>query len=779
MKKILLAIVVLFAVFAVSAQTVIKNPITGMTNAGALRITQIEINSNETVLSFFVEPWMNSFGIAKRSFILIQGKSDSLFMTKQDAPSPGSNGYIAVPPEGMAYKLYFPPIDPNIARIDFGESISSGWYIYDIEIGKQPVRSVVPKELLGNWFADDSKLWEFGFYDSVAVSGMKGWAYKSATEKDGLYTIRLVSDGEERNVFVKKGEGNECWLGTKPDNLKKYSSQFPGTAVMDFSAYKEINSGNIAPDKAIYSGYINKFTTRLGRNTGTIQMFDNITGTTKMFVAKIDRYGLFTVEIPMAYPHEVSIDFPGRRDQVFLEPGKRLFHFINSTQLPAMNLFMGENAGLNNGLLVVRKLEFNEMKFISSILNMTVSDYLQYVREDKARKLLQLEELTRLNNVDKKAYEICKMNIEFRAAINALQSNTYLRLAVLYENQKRNEKDKLPYPIIKLNADDLSFLKGTPVNDPKAISCSEYPALISALKNLDLNNENGATFNLYTNLETALLEKGIPLTPEEKEMLTYIRMYMKGDYSQEVSRNFNQMYSSTLRAFQTKYMDQLQKISSDMMAQNLNVNATQIFGVSDGLLFEVAKTQDYFRKTKEAKPEVLADAYAKVKSEIKTETLKEAIMADYFKKKAESELVASADGVVYKNEADRFFDSLIKKYRGKVVYVDFWATWCSPCREGITRIKPLKEEMKKEDVVFVYITNPTSVEKDYKTMVPDIKGEHFKVTADEWNLLMSKFNIIGIPHYALVGRNGRIVNSNMAHLENEPLKKVLFDELKK
>jgi thiol-disulfide isomerase/thioredoxin len=215
------------------------------------------------------------------------------------------------------------------------------------------------------------------------------------------------------------------------------------------------------------------------------------------------------------------------------------------------------------------------------------------------------------------------------------------------------------------------------------------------------------------------------------------------------------------------------------MVQNLNVNAAQIFGVSDGLLFEVAKTQDYFRKTKDATPEVLANAYAGVKGEIKTDVLKEVIMSDYFTRKAESELVASADGVVYKNEADRFFDSLIKKYRGKVVYVDFWATWCSPCREGIARIKPLKEEMKKEDVVFVYITNSTSVEKDYKTMVPDIKGEHFKVSDDEWNLLKSKFNIIGIPHYALVNRNGRIVNSNMAHLENEPLKKVLFDELKK
>lgn len=173
------------------------------------------------------------------------------------------------------------------------------------------------------------------------------------------------------------------------------------------------------------------------------------------------------------------------------------------------------------------------------------------------------------------------------------------------------------------------------------------------------------------------------------------------------------------------------------------------------------------------------EEYANVKSKVKTDYLKELVISSYYERKAELTVKSVAAEYVPKTDAEKFFDGLIKKYRGKVVYVDFWATWCAPCKAGIERIKPLKEELAKEDIVFVYITNPTSPENDYKKAIPDIKGEHFKVSADEWNLLISKFNIYGIPHYALVDRSGRIINPHLMHMDNEPLKKLLLEETNK
>jgi len=118
-----------------------------------------------------------------------------------------------------------------------------------------------------------------------------------------------------------------------------------------------------------------------------------------------------------------------------------------------------------------------------------------------------------------------------------------------------------------------------------------------------------------------------------------------------------------------------------------------------------------------------------------------------------------------KTEADKIFEAIMSKYKGKIIYVDFWATWCGPCRSGIEQIKPLKEELAGKDIVFVYITNPTSPQSTWSNMIPDIKGEHYRVTTDEWNFLTSKFNISGIPHYVLVGKTGEIINPNFGHYD--------------
>jgi thiol-disulfide isomerase/thioredoxin len=125
--------------------------------------------------------------------------------------------------------------------------------------------------------------------------------------------------------------------------------------------------------------------------------------------------------------------------------------------------------------------------------------------------------------------------------------------------------------------------------------------------------------------------------------------------------------------------------------------------------------------------------------------------------------------------ADKIFDSIMVKYRGKLVYVDFWATWCGPCRSGMKEIAPLKEELKDKDIVFVYITNETSPEETYKNMTPTIKGEHYRLKQDDYNYLAAKFQITGIPHYVLVDKAGKVINPNLGFNFNEKLKE-LFEK---
>ncbi len=69
---------------------------------------------------------------------------------------------------------------------------------------------------------------------------------------------------------------------------------------------------------------------------------------------------------------------------------------------------------------------------------------------------------------------------------------------------------------------------------------------------------------------------------------------------------------------------------------------------------------------------------------------------------------------------------------------------------------PMKEELKDKDIVYLYITGETSPLKTWENMIPDIHGEHYRVTAAQWNFLGKSFNVSGVPTYLIIDREGNI-----------------------
>lgn len=110
--------------------------------------------------------------------------------------------------------------------------------------------------------------------------------------------------------------------------------------------------------------------------------------------------------------------------------------------------------------------------------------------------------------------------------------------------------------------------------------------------------------------------------------------------------------------------------------------------------------------------------------------------------------------------------TIIDSYKGKVVMIDCWATWCGPCKTGIAKMEPVKEELEGKEVVFVYLTNETSDIETWTKEVENLKGEHYRISKQKWDQLPG---ISAIPHYIIydrqgnkvmekVGWNGKLVN---------------------
>ena len=118
------------------------------------------------------------------------------------------------------------------------------------------------------------------------------------------------------------------------------------------------------------------------------------------------------------------------------------------------------------------------------------------------------------------------------------------------------------------------------------------------------------------------------------------------------------------------------------------------------------------------------------------------------------------------------FKALISDYKGKPLLVDFWATWCGPCKAAMKTILPVKEQLWGK-ANFIYITGPSSPAGTWKNMIPDIHGDHYYVTADQYNTLLKQFDSTGIPTYVIVDSEGNVVTSHIGYPGNDVIKKEL------
>jgi cytochrome c biogenesis protein CcmG/thiol:disulfide interchange protein DsbE len=114
----------------------------------------------------------------------------------------------------------------------------------------------------------------------------------------------------------------------------------------------------------------------------------------------------------------------------------------------------------------------------------------------------------------------------------------------------------------------------------------------------------------------------------------------------------------------------------------------------------------------------------------------------------------------------------LSDYFGKVVILDFWATWCPPCRKGIPDLVSIQNEFKDDLVVIGISLDQPSTIKNLKQFIEDY-GINYPVVLGTQEVSSAYGNIQAIPTSFIIDQKGNINNKHIGLV----LKSVLIKEI--
>lgn len=163
-----------------------------------------------------------------------------------------------------------------------------------------------------------------------------------------------------------------------------------------------------------------------------------------------------------------------------------------------------------------------------------------------------------------------------------------------------------------------------------------------------------------------------------------------------------------------------------------------------------------------------------VKKATEEYSLSEEFVKEFMKRKATIPGSPFPEGVKLVNAEGETVD--FSEFRGKYVYIDMWASWCSPCCKEVPYFQKLEAELKNEDVVFVSISCDSD-EQAWKNKMAEL-GMHGIQLIDNGNALGDALNVKAIPFYLIYDKQGILHTYNAKRPSSGEIIKEILEGLK-
>ena len=124
----------------------------------------------------------------------------------------------------------------------------------------------------------------------------------------------------------------------------------------------------------------------------------------------------------------------------------------------------------------------------------------------------------------------------------------------------------------------------------------------------------------------------------------------------------------------------------------------------------------------------------------------------------------SSDDVEGMSDGEKILRKLIEPYKGKIILLDVWGTWCGPCKAALKNSQEEYEHLKDYDIVYLYLANRSS-EESWKNVIKEynVTGDnvvHYNLPAEQQTAIERFLGVNGYPTYKLIDRDGNILDVN-------------------
>lgn len=126
--------------------------------------------------------------------------------------------------------------------------------------------------------------------------------------------------------------------------------------------------------------------------------------------------------------------------------------------------------------------------------------------------------------------------------------------------------------------------------------------------------------------------------------------------------------------------------------------------------------------------------------------------------------------------------TLVNLNKGKIVYIDFWASWCIPCRREMKEAGKLRDAFNGKDVVFVYLSIDKSKNDWMKASAEEKLNEvqhNFILTNSDSSVFLKSIHFGTIPRYLLYDKYGNLVHKNAPAPSSLETQRLITDYLNK